>query len=201
MIVQSLRHAAWPVLFACASAVACSKTPATPDAFVNASLGGSLCPINDATVVDTMGMTSATAPSTTAAGENGLSISCSVSPNGSGFTIQLEAKAPGSGGGELIVSGTVDATNGGKVAAQWVSQMSGLSYESDDCMLSYTYIGQAIPANQRISSGQIWAHVSCPDAMQPLGGISGTQTTGPDGGVINSVCDGEADILFSNCSD
>jgi hypothetical protein len=43
--------------------------------------------------------------------------------------------------------------------------------------------------------------VSCPDAMQPNGSIAGTQTTGPDGGVINSVCDGEADILFSNCSD
>ncbi|HTB75163.1 MAG TPA: hypothetical protein VK762_18060 [Polyangiaceae bacterium] len=201
MIVQSLRHAAWPVLLACASAVACSKTPATPDAFVNASLGGTLCPVNDATVINTMGMTSATAPSTTPAGQDNLSITCSVAAGGNGYTIQLDAQLPGSTGGELIVSGTVDATNGGKVAAQWVSQMSGLSYESNDCTLSYTYIGQPIPENQRLSSGQIWAHVSCPDAMQPNGSIAGTQTTGPDGGVINSVCDGEADILFSNCSD
>ena len=31
------------------------------------------------------------------------------------------------------------------------------------------------------------------------GSISGTQTIGPDGGVVNSVCDGEADVLFQNC--
>jgi hypothetical protein len=201
MIVQSLRHARWPVLLACASAVACSKTPATPDAFVNATLGGLECPVDDATVINTMGMTSATAPMTVPAGQGGLSVTCSVTSGGDGYTIQLDAQLPGSQGGELEIAGTVTPGSGGKVAAQFVSQMAGLSYASNDCMLTFTYIGQPIPSNQQVSSGQIWAHVSCPDAMQPQGSISGTQTEGPDGGIINSVCDGEADFLFSNCSD
>jgi hypothetical protein len=202
MIVQSLRHAGWPALLACASAVACSKMPATEDAFVNASLGGgAACPVNTSTVVMAGGMTSGAQPMTVPNGDQNLSVTCSVSANGNGYTIQLDAKLPGSTGGELTVSGTVDGQNGGKVAAQFVSQSAGLSYASNDCQLTYTYIGQPIPSGQRLSAGQIWAHVSCPDAMQPQGSINGTQAIGPDGGVINSTCDGEADFLFSNCAE
>jgi hypothetical protein len=201
MIVQSLRHAGWPALFACASAVACSKTAATADVFVNADIGGAAsCPVSSATVLMVGGMTSGAQPMTVPEGTNNVSVTCTVSPSGDGFQIQLDAKQPGSSGGELEISGHIDGSTGGKVAAQFVSQMAGVTFAQDDCTLSYTYIGTQIPASQRISGGNIWAHVSCPNAMEPGGSVSGTQTTGPDGGVINSVCDAEADILFSNCS-
>ena len=55
--------------------------------------------------------------------------------------------------------------------------------------------------SERISPGNIWAHVSCKNAMDTSGSMAGTQMMGPDGGIINSVCDGEADFLFSNCSE
>ena len=200
MIVQSLRHAGWPVLLACASAVACSKTPATADVFVNATLGGrSTCPVNSVTVVSAGGMTPGMQPMTVPEGTNNLNITCTVTPNGGGFDLQLDATQPGGNGGEFTVTGHVDGTNGGTVSTQWVSQM-GLSYAQSDCKLSYSYIGTPIPAAERISAGNIWAHVSCPNAMDTGSSISGTQQMAADGGVINSICDGEADFLFSNCS-
>jgi hypothetical protein len=199
MIVQSLRHAGWPLLLACASAVACSKTPATPNVFVDATLGGLKCPVSSAAVVTAGGLTPGAQPMTVPDGTNNLSITCSVTPNGGGFEIMLNAHQPGGNGGDFVVTGQVDGTNGGTVNTSWVSQMDGLSYTQSDCKLTYTYIGQAVPAAQRISAGHIWAHVSCLNTMDTGGSTSGTQTTGPDGGVINSVCDGEADFLFSNC--
>ena len=198
MIVQSLRHAGWPLLLACASAVACSKTPATADVFVNATLGGLKCPVSSATVITAGGMTPSAQPMTVPDGTNNISINCTVSANGGGFDISLDAHQPGGNGGDLVVTGHVDGTNGGTVNTSWVSQMEGISYTQTDCKLTYTYIGQSIPAAQRISSGQIWAHVSCLNTMNG-GGVNGTQTTGLDGGVENSVCDGEADFLFANC--
>jgi hypothetical protein len=201
MIVQSLRHAGWPVVFACASAVACSKTPATPSAFVGATLGGLKCPVASATVINAGGMTPGAMPMTVPDQTNGLSITCSVQAGGSGFNISLSAHQAGGQGGDLVITGSNIDANGGTVNTQWVSQASGLEYGQSDCKLTYTYIGQSIPMNQRISSGNIWGHVSCPNAMDLSGSTAGTQTTTADGGVINSICDGEADFLFSNCSE
>lgn len=201
MIVQSLRHVGWPVLLACASAVACSKTPAAEDVFVAATLGGGAqCPVASAIVVNAGGMTPGSQPMTVPAGTNDLSVNCSVSASGSGFAIMLDAKQPGINGGEFVVTGSVDA-NGGTVNTEWVSQMDGLSYGQPDCKLTYTYLGTNIPMAQRVSPGNIWGHVSCKNAMDLSGSMAGTQMLGRDGGVINSICDGEADFLFSNCSE
>jgi hypothetical protein len=199
MIVQSLRHAGWPVLLACASAVACSKTPAAEDVFVSASLTGINCPVSNANVLTAGGANpGGQQPMSVPAGTNNLSINCSVVPSGGGYDIQLSAHQPGANGGDLVVTGHVDA-NGGTVNTEWVSQAEGLSYSQSDCKLSYTYFTQPIPMAQRISDGNIWAHVSCQKAMDTGGSTSGTQMQGLDGGIINSVCDGEADFLFSNC--
>lgn len=199
MIVQSLRHVAWPVLLACASAVACSKTPAAEDVFVSASLGGIQCPVASAVVINAGGMTSGAQPMTVPDGTNNLSVTCTVSPSGNGFAIMLDAHQPGINGGDFVVTGNVDA-NGGTVNTEWVSQMEGLSYAQSNCMLTYSYLGTTIPMSQRISPGNIWAHVSCKNTMDTGGSMSGTQMTGRDGGVITSTCDGEADFLFSNCA-
>jgi hypothetical protein len=199
MLVQSFKYVGWSML-ACASAVACTKTAPPETAYVSADLEAvsSLCPPAGATVLDVGSQSASTFPSTFTEGEQGLSLSCRVSANGDGFDIQLDAKEPGASGGELTVSGHINA-NGGKVSAQFVSQMAGASYSSSDCTVTYKYMGQDIPANERASGGSFFGHISCPMMMDTGSSISGTQVTGPDGGVENTVCDGEADVLFQNC--
>jgi hypothetical protein len=206
MIVQSLRHAAWPALFACVSVVACSKKPATEDAFVAATVGpgtNNLCPVPVGTGVVTVGaMQASTEPMTVPVGEEGLSVDCSVHANGDGYDIQLSASTPGSQGGQLIVSGHVNADSGGMVSAQFASGPAGGTYTATgSCALTYTYLGQPIAAGHRITAGSIFAHISCTDAENQGGSVSGQQVMTADGGVSNAICDGEADFLFSNCSE
>jgi hypothetical protein len=201
MIVQSFKCAAWMTV-AGVFAVACSKTPPPETAYASADLVAvaSLCPQAGATVLDVGAQSASTFPQTFTDGEQGLSLNCRVSPNGDGFDLQLDAKSPGASGGELTISGHVTtADNGGKVTAQFVSQSAGAAFESADCAVTYTYNGQPIPANQRASGGSFFGHISCPMMMEPGTSISGQQVTGPDGGPVNAVCDGEADILFQNC--
>ena len=209
MIVQNLRHAGWPALLALASVVACSKKPATEDAYVSAFLGGgggSLCPLGVNTQVLVVGsMQASTEPMTFPEGQAGLSVDCTVSPSGGGFDIQLSASQPGAAGGALIVSGHVDGDTGGTVNAQFESQMAGSTYAAitatNNCMLTYTYMGQPVPSGERISAGSIFAHIDCPNAETQGGSISGMQVTTEDGGAANAQCPGTADFLFQNCAE
>ena len=201
MIVQNLRHAAWPAVFACVSMVACSKKPATEDAFVNASLGASndgLCPVSSASVVTVGAMQASTEPMTIPDGEDGLNVNCTVHPNGDGFDIQLSAQTPGSQGGAIIISGHVNSDTGGMVSAQFASGPAAGTYlATGNCALTYTYLNQPIAASDRIAAGKIFAHVSCPEAEN----TSMVSVTLPDGGAATATCDGEADFLFDNCAE
>jgi hypothetical protein len=214
MILRSLMHAGWPALFVCAGAVACSKTPAVEGAYVAATLGpasgSNLCPLGPNTPVVSVGTTNIGAPVTSGPietpmtipdGESSLSVDCTVAPSGDGFQLQLSAAIPGSSGGNLIIQGHVDGDTGGTVSAQFVSQSASVAFNSADCMLTYMYGSQMIPAGQRIAAGQIFAHISCPDAMSEGGSISGQQVTTEDGGSATATCDGEADFIFTNCAE
>jgi hypothetical protein len=196
MIVQSFKYAGW-LMIACASAVACTKAAPPETVYANGDLEGTSCP-SMSTVLDVGSQSASTFPSTITNGDQGVSISCRVSANGDGFDIQLDAKQTGASGGEITVSGHVNA-DGGKVIAQFASNSAGATYTSSDCTVTYKYMGQDIPPNQRASAGSFFGHISCPNGMQPLGSISGQQVMGADGGIENAVCDGEADILFQNC--
>jgi hypothetical protein len=208
MIVQSFRHVAWPVLLACMSAVACSKKPANEDAFVSAHLGpnsSNLCPLGTGTPVLMVGaLQNASLPETVPNGQGGLDIDCQVSPNGSMYDLHLAASVPGNMGGELIITGSVDATTGGTVSAQFlaVSGAAGTTYAAnDDCTLTYSFMGMALPSGQSgISAGSIFAHIDCPDAVNMGGSVSGVQVTTEDGGFSNAMCEGTADFFFQNCS-
>jgi hypothetical protein len=208
MIVQSLRHAGWLALLASVSAVACSKTPAVEDAYVAATLGfgqQGTCPFSSADVVTAGTMTSGNLPESVTAGTNGLTLSCTVTPNGDGYDIQLDAKLPGSSGGEFTANGHVTVgsadglSGGGTVNAQFVSQSEGVDYVGKDCPVTYTYFMQPIAPAQRLSAGSIFAHISCPDATDSGSLVNGTQVTEPDGSLGSATCDGEADVLFQNC--
>jgi hypothetical protein len=209
MIVQSLRHAGWLALVASASASACSKAAATEDAYVAATLGagaGATCPFSSANVVTAGTMTAGNLPESVTEGTGGLSLTCSVVPNGDGYDIQLDASLPGSSGGEFTANGHVTVgsadglSGGGTVNAQFVSQTAGVAYEGTDCPVTYTYLQQPIAPAQRLSAGSIFAHISCPNAMSSGTSVSGMQVMEPDGSLGSASCDGEADILFQNCS-
>jgi hypothetical protein len=208
MIVQSLKHAGWLALLASASAAACSKTPATEDAYVAATLGAGqgMCPFSSANVVSAGMMTPGNLPESVAEGQNGLSLNCTVSPNGDGFDIQLDASLPGSSGGEFTANGHVTVgsadglSGGGTVNAQFVSQSEGVAYEGKNCPVTYTYLQQPIAPSQRLSPGSIFAHISCPNATDSGTSINGTQVMEPDGSLGSAMCDGEADVLFKNCA-
>ncbi len=208
MIVQSLRHAGWLALLASASAAACSKTPATEDAYVAATLGAGkgMCPFSNANVVSAGMMTPGNLPESVSEGTGGLSLNCTVTANGDGFDIQLDASLPGSSGGEFTANGHVTIgsadglSGGGTVNTQFVSQSEGVAYEGKGCAVTYTYLSQPIAQSQRVSPGSFFGHISCPDAMDSGSSVSGTQVTEPDGSLGTATCDGEADVLFKNCS-
>ena len=133
-------------------------------------------------------------------GQSGTNINCTVSPSGDGFDLQLDASQPGAEGGEILITGHVNtADTGNTVNAQFVSQMAGAQYASANCAVTYVYFGSPIPPNERATPGSFFGHISCPNAQNSGGTITGQQTIGPDGGIVNTVCDGEADVLFQNC--
>ncbi len=210
MIVQNLRHAGWLALIVSASAVACAKKPAAEDAYISASLSSSadsMCPFASGDVVSAGMPTPGMLPESVTAGQNNLSLTCSVVASGDGYDIQLDASLPGSTGGEFTATGHVTVgsadglSGGGTVNAQFVSQSEGQAYLGMNCPVTYQYLGSPIAPAERLSPGQIFAHISCPMATVSGSGTSGTQVMLPDGGVAVSTCDGEADILFQNCSE
>jgi hypothetical protein len=205
MNLHTFRHSGWLALVACAAVAACSKQPATETAYVNANVGpgsgaaSTLCTGlgSQQSFLEVGSMPSNTQPTTVPEGTNNLSIECSVTASGDGYDIQLEASLPGPQ--QLVVTGHVDATNGGTVYGQFVNSQWG-AFQQTDCTLSFKYFNNDIPMGERLTQGSIFAHVSCPEAVIQGGSVTGMQVELPDGGFANETCDAEADFLFQNCN-
>lgn len=197
MILQSLKPRfkqpialAWPALFACAAMAACSKTPATPDAFVDALVGGgSACSLGANQEFLKIGSTTnPNEPSTVPDGTGTVSVECTVSPGGDGFDLTLGAAGPNSG--KITINGHV-TTMGGTVRATFVNNTYG-AFAADKCALTYKFSGSPVPSNQAISAGEIFGHIECQGAVDQ----GGAQNA--DGTPV--ACDASADFLFSNCA-
>jgi hypothetical protein len=195
MILQNIKHAGWPVLVVCAAVSACSKTPATQEAFVDARVGsgssnGSTCILGSMQEFLLAGTRGNPLPTPAADGTDGLAIDCTVSPSGGGFSLELSAITQDMS--SITVSGHVDAS-GGTVTASFVNQMWG-AFTSNQCTLTYTYPGATtpVPKGDTVSSGSIFGHVSCPNAVNNSGSGVGSGA---------ESCDGEVDILFQNCAE
>jgi hypothetical protein len=195
---------------ATAAVTACSKQAPTESAFVDATVGGVgsnaiLCTIGNAADFLLVGNRLAAGEAPVPEGQDGVSVDCTVSPNGSNFNLQLNASK---GGASIIITGTVNAgsptatdpTFGGMVSAIFVHPMYG-TFSENDCSLFYKSGTPliAIPENERISAGSITAYVDCPNAQIMGGSISGVQATGPDGGVATVTCDANASFIFQGC--
>jgi|CZKU01.1.fsa_nt_gi hypothetical protein len=198
MILPSLKQRfkqpialAWPALFACAAMAACSKTPATPDAFVDALVGGgSMCSTLGAAqeFLKIGSTTNPNEPSTVPDGTGTVSVECTVSPSGDGFDLQLGASGPN--GGRVTIIGHV-TSKGGTVHGSIANNNYG-SFSSNSCTLTYEFNRNAVPSGQAISAGEIFGHIECPGATDP----NGPQNA--DGSPV--TCDASADFLFSNCA-
>ncbi len=210
MIFRVRRFAGWPALLGSSVLTACSSTPPqSPDAYVDATIQTAAdrpgeCNLGTQQTMLAVGTATADKPTAVTDGnqQNGqatVHVSCTVTASGSGFDIQLQATQDGTNGGTLIITspqgkGAVTDQGAQNVTGVWESQLNGTDREND-CTISYTYGGGAVPVSPPIAAGRIWGHLSCPHAT-----IDGQTTTGPDGGAVNITCDNEADFMFENCS-
>jgi hypothetical protein len=120
-----------------------------------------------------------------------VNVTCSVR---AGFDVNLQASLGAMG--SVQITGHVDASSGGKGLTGEIT-FSGQDYQSNNCNVTYAYMGQAVPVHPPIAPGRIWAHVSCPQMGDPTGVRHKTLM---DGSQVPDSCDGEADFVFENCT-
>jgi hypothetical protein len=179
---------------------ACSKAAPPADAFVNATLGGGeTCNMKTGPAV-TIGTPTGKQPTTVADGNQQagfpVDVSCTVTSDGSGFDLRLSATQEGLAGGTLTIvtePGKPVSAHGGPGLSGSFSTSTG-SFSDSNCTLSFSYAGGSVPINPPISPGQIFGHLSCPNAQN-----SDRMQTLMDGATVPTTCDGEADFFFTNC--
>jgi hypothetical protein len=200
MMLKSLKHALLSAPLVCAAVAACSKTPAPEDAYVNATVGAGanpiLCGASSTASFFSVGQTnSSNFPQTVPSGQNSVTVECTVSQNGDGFNIALNARLPGSSGGSFTLTGHVNASGGTGLTGFFSSVTD--SYRATDCTVTYTYNRLPVAKDQTVASGQIFGHVDCPTAVTQ----GTTEIPLPDGGSAQETCDASADFLFQNCAE
>jgi len=205
MNFRSLRHVLG-VALAAAAAAACSSNGPPPTVFmastIQAGSVGPACDYGSQTTWIDIGIATGVDPVTVGSGgsstDGKISASCSVHPAGNGFDISLSATLYGLKGGTVTITsppGQGAVTTSGASGITMIFQNATGKYTSDACTLTYTYSGEAVPRSPPIASGRIWAHVSCPMALDNYGMILTN-----DGGIPKS-CDTEADFLFEYCGE
>jgi hypothetical protein len=176
---------------ACVAMAACSKTPATPDAYVDALVGGGDACSTFGTSQEFLKIgdtTNPNQPSTVPDGTGVVSVQCTVAPSGGGYNIQLGASGPATG--KMTITGQVDS-KGGTVTATFANDNYG-AFEAKNCTLTYEFNRNPVPSSEAISAGQIFGHIDCPNATQNGGLMTGDMAV---------ACNASADFLFSNCDD
>ncbi|MBV9948945.1 MAG: hypothetical protein JOZ69_19000 [Myxococcales bacterium] len=202
MTARWFARSAAPV-FSVLTIAACSGgTPATPEAFVSASLrpgtNGAQCPNGTSTtqlkigVATGGGKPTVVADGQTQTGTAVVNVQCTVT---SGGTIHLNGVLGGNAGGAISIDGQVDANSGSNIHGSLAS--GSIGWSEGDCTISYTYSGGAVPVQsgeKPLAPGRIWAHLSCPKMSANNG-----QNVVVNGVTEPAQCDGEADFLFENC--
>jgi hypothetical protein len=122
-----------------------------------------------------------------------VELSCSVTPSGSGYALQLSATIQSNvvtAGGSLVIEGTVQPNVSGSTSAGTVSasfNVAGITYGASDCTFTYTFSGAPIaPAGGPVAPGRVWGNVTCNDTAT--------------GGGQSYTCKASADVVFENCS-
>jgi hypothetical protein len=208
MFLRLLRQTQWLALVgACVTSACSSNKPEVPDAFVASTVqdttSGGTCNVNSQTTIVDVGAPTSGKPATvqnngTQLGGGTVTVTCSVVASNGGFDVQLDAEQLGPQGGNLRISspsgqGAV-TTTGGTVSVTFTNQTAAGSFSQSDCTVTYTYQGtnlsdpSLLGSNPPVAPGRFWGHISCP-------------TVTNSGSSPPAVCDGEADVLFENCSE
>ncbi|MDP9002383.1 MAG: hypothetical protein M3O46_20010 [Myxococcota bacterium] len=215
---HAVRHAAVLAFVTSAGLVACSSTQVTPQTFVAAQLGASrdannnnLCnQTSRRDVLDigtstgncdpTTGVCMGTGPArvpdgATQSGAAVVHVQCQVSGN---FDVTLSATLGGMRGGSISIAGHVDgsgsATN--NIHSVFNIPFWDGTFSEDDCSIAPMYAGGPVPTSPAVSSGRIWAHLSCPRLVN----MSMTQVKLMDGTQVQETCEGQVDFIFENCA-
>lgn len=167
--------------------------PTTPDGFVSATVGtgtqSPLCPVGSTMPWMTVGEATTGKPATVLSGNDGVTMTCSVRASGNGYDVSASVTATGSQGGSFTLvsppgTGAVTVSGGQGIQASFGSAAAAATYQGNDCVVSFTYLGGPIPDSPSVFPGRIWGHLSCPTAQ------AAPSTTS---------CDAEADFLFETC--
>jgi hypothetical protein len=121
-----------------------------------------------------------------------VNVKCSVTGS---YDLSLNASLGSTG--TLQINGHVDGKSGGTMLSGDIAYEGNDYTASGNCSAAFTYGGDPVPQNPPIASGRVWAHLSCPQMVDPQGLrhiilMDGTQ--------VPEVCDGEVDFIFENCS-
>jgi hypothetical protein len=186
-------------IVSCAFASACSSTPATPRAFVDAQLtsgaSGGQCNFNSAMplVIGSVPGAGETV-NRVSSGSDQVSVTCTVHGKGNNtfhITAQVTDNSSVLGqGGSLRIEGDVTESGGGSMINTTLNA-AGTAYMETDCTISLTGFNVTNglpPAPPAVASGRIWGSLRCPNALSTS---SGSQY----------ACVAAADFVFENCAD
>lgn len=210
------RHAVFLGFVVSAGLVACSNTQVTPQTFLAAQLGAwrdannnNLCnQTSRRDVLDigtstgncdpTTGVCMGTGPArvpdgATQSGAAVVHVQCQVSGN---FDVNLTASLGGMHGSITIVGHVDGSGSGSNIHSVFNLPLWDGTFSAEDCSIAPTYAGNPVPTNPPVSSGRIWAHLSCPKLVN----MSMTQVKLMDGTYWPETCEGQVDFIFENCA-
>jgi hypothetical protein len=184
---------------------------ATPDTYINATLGpmagnAQLCSMQTVGEAVTIGTLRGAGLRPFVVSDNStdrggtVNTMCQVSGGSGGFDINVTATttaaatSTGLGGGMVNVVGHVDGTGMG-TNIQMVISSNQVTWTGTSCTVTAMFDRAPVPQTPSVVAGRIWGHVSCP-SMGPDNGVR----VNVNGMQVMQQCDGEADILFENCS-
>ena len=178
-----------PTFAAALAAASCSSGSAAPaNAYVASTLGQSAtggCGINQATDTPFVTVGSEGSPVSNGGSFMGSSVSvvCQVSSAGTSYDVNATVGYGPENG--FNFSGTLSNVSGAQpnFTAQFTS--ANISYNESMCTVTLNPGGNAM--NPSITSGRVWAALSCP-------ALTNMTTSG-------DVCDGQATFIFQNCDD
>ncbi len=188
-------RAGWGAFVVCIGASACSVQAATATAYVNTNTtcmnvqSSMLTEIGE--IVNNASGLPETVPNGTLINGHPITVECTVTDSGGTFNLNLYAND--NVNGTTIITGSATSSGSSTLSGVFETVNSG-AFDGTNCTLTFTFDSVALPTQNPLAAGQIWGHVSCPDAAA-RGMVQDT-----DAGSGAATCDIESDILFENCT-
>jgi hypothetical protein len=122
-------------------------------------------------------------------GTNGVTVTCTVSPSGSGFQVTASA---GNATSALVIRGLLSPTAGAtteqpNITASFTSTLGSYSSGGPTCTVDFNANSSETNGTgvMGVAAGRVWGNITC----QSLSAANGQQ----------SVCEGVAEFKFEDC--